>query len=115
MAERGGAADFAQEFIDAGLVHGGAGQHDFDGDPLLVFRAPGAIDGAEATAAQLLFDDVTADLLLDDAPGFRAVGGVDLEDEPGHCFADLLAAHRDQPERRPGVRSEEHTSELQSL
>jgi len=25
MAERGGAADFAQEFIDAGLVHGGTG------------------------------------------------------------------------------------------
>ena len=52
MAERGGAADFAQEFIDAGLVNGGAGQHDFDGDPLLVFRPPGAIDGAEAAAAQ---------------------------------------------------------------
>ena len=32
MVERGGAADFTQEFIDAGLVHGGAGQHDFDGD-----------------------------------------------------------------------------------
>ncbi len=92
MAERGGAADFAEEFIAAGLIHGGAGQHDFDGDALLVFRPPGAIGGPEAAAAQLLFDD---------APGFRAVGNVEVEDQPGHFFADVLAAHR--PRARAGL------------